>query len=157
VTEVLTSVGALATAAGVIAAFLQLRANGKQARLAFEETLTARYHGLVSALPVWAFFDAELTKDQKDHISGGAILSEFYRYFDLCNEQVYLYQHGRIDEVTWEEWRQGIAGNLCRPSFVWAWEELIRPNVSADFDELRALYSEIRGAAAAPGQYSTAA
>jgi hypothetical protein len=143
VTEVFTAVGSIATAAGVIAAFVQLRLNGKQARFTFEESLIARYHHIVAAMPVWAFFDTELTHEQKAEIAANSTLSAFYRYLDLCNEQIYLRQQQWLDDATWREWRQGIVANLRRPAFRWAWEHLLVDKIGADFGELKGLYAEI--------------
>jgi hypothetical protein len=57
--SILTATGTLLTAIGMGAAVMQLRANGRQARDQFEESLTARYRQLVAELPVWAFFELQ--------------------------------------------------------------------------------------------------
>jgi hypothetical protein len=65
-------------------------------------------------------------------------LDKFYRYFDLSNEQAFLYECGRISSATWKFWRDGIASNLQRPAFSRAWNEVCRRDNSV-FSELRAI------------------
>ena len=63
-------------------------------------------------------------------------LSEFYRYFDLTNNQSFLRQIGRISSKTWWFWADGIRTNLARPAFAASWEEIaLRSN--KDLAELR--------------------
>ena len=61
-----------------------------------------------------------------------------YHYFDLCNEQAFLHNNGRISSKTWLFWREGIASNLARPAFARAWCE-IAARANGDFSELREL------------------
>lgn len=62
---------------------------------------------------------------------------DFYRYFDLSNEQVFLESRGRVSKETWEMWASGIESNMQRPAFVRAWQEVSRKTNNADFSELR--------------------
>jgi hypothetical protein len=131
--EVLTALGTLLTALGVAFAGVQLILNRRQARSQFEDDLTSVYRELVALLPVDAFFDETIASNiVSEH------LSVFYRYFDLCNEQVFLHAKGRVSEETWHEWRSGIIANMRRPAFEAAWSE-IEPHISGDFQELREL------------------
>jgi hypothetical protein len=138
-----SAVGTLLTAAGVAAAVVQLRHNGQQTRRQFEESLTDRYRQLVAELPVWAFFDDELTAEQRAAIDDAETLSSFYRYFDLCNEQAFLHRKGRLDAATWEEWSDGIATNVRREAFKHAWEDKLVGRIGSDFADFRAVYQDI--------------
>ena len=66
---------------------------------------------------------------------------EFYHYFDLSNEQIFLRQIGRISPNTWTYWRDGIKANVARPAFRTAWET-ISIQAPKDFSELRRLLQE---------------
>jgi hypothetical protein len=134
---IIVDIGALATAAGVGIGVWQLRANGRQAVAAFEDSLTAAYRMIAAELPVDVFLNTRLTaKELADH--RGA----FYRYFDLCNEQVFLRSTKRVSKRTWQQWRDGIRTNLNRHAFQTAWQELFAEQTDGDFDELRRLMGD---------------
>lgn len=135
------AVGGAATAPGVLLAWWQLRASRKQARTAFEEDLTSQYRSIAAELPL-----AALLGDPWDEETMKGSLPAFYRYMDLCNEQVFLHERERVRDDTWEEWRQGIEGNFARPAFRHAWEmidERVRGNGHDDFDQLRDFFEQI--------------
>jgi hypothetical protein len=138
-----SALGILLTAAGVIAAVVQLHRNGQQARRQFEESLTDRYRQLVAELPVWAFFDDDLTPEQHAVVNDPKTLSSFYRYFDLCNEQAFLHRQRRLDTATWEEWLDGIVTNVRREAFRHAWEDKLVGHIGSDFGDFRAIYEDV--------------
>jgi hypothetical protein len=86
---------------------LQLRASQRQARAGFEDALNQQYRDLVAALPVEAFLTPPDTTVQE--AAWQPNLATFYRYADLCNEQVFLRQRGRVSRETWNDWRAGIS------------------------------------------------
>jgi hypothetical protein len=130
--EMLTAIGAIGTAAAAFFAAIQLWIGRRRAQTAFEDSLTAAYRDIMGDLPVEAFMRTGLRgKDVQQH------LKAFHRYIDLCNEQVFLRQIGRISGDTWTQWNGGIASNLRKPGFADAWD-LVREE-SDDFDELRRL------------------
>lgn len=131
--EILNAVSSIATAVGVAVAASQLLASRKQAVTTFEDTLSNQYRMLVERFPVEALFGEPL--NQEDQVG---LLPHFYRYFDLCNEQAFLQNHGRISAGTWKNWKEGIVGNMSRPAFAAAWEIVAR-RAGKDFSELRAL------------------
>jgi hypothetical protein len=138
-----SALGILLTAAGVVAAVIQLHWNGQQTRRQFEESLTDRYRQLVAELPVWVFFDDDLAPEQRDVVNDPETLSAFYRYFDLCNEQAFLHRQRRIDAATWEEWLDGIATNVRREAFRYAWEDKLVGRIGSDFGDFRAIYEDV--------------
>src|SRR5262249_12344025 len=116
-----------------------LRRSEDLAQTAFEDSLTREYRALIAGLPADAFYmdeTAELTDELR---------SVFYRYFDLCNEQLYLGRLGRISADTQTQWKDGIKGNITKlPTFTKAWVE-IGGRVPGDFfEDLRELV-ETRG------------
>jgi hypothetical protein len=136
--DYLTGVSSLATAGGVFLAWWQLRATKQQAQSAFEDSLTSQYRDIVHTLPLAAMLGERLSPEELQ-----AGLPAFYRYFDLCNEQVFLRSKGRIRADTWREWTEGINQNLSRPAFRAAWRE-IDGRSDGSFDDLRRLLTTLK-------------
>jgi hypothetical protein len=65
-------------------------------------------------------------------------LPTFFQYFDLSNQQVFLRSNGRIGQVTWREWCEGIRFNLSRTTFHAAWEH-VKERDNEPLNELRGL------------------
>lgn len=131
--EVLSALSSVATAIGVGVAANQLRVTRKLSVTTFEDSLTTQYRQVASNLPLKALLAEQLS--EQEHAEH---LQYFYRYFDLCNEQAFLYKNGRISEKTWEFWKDGILTNLRRPAFAKAWQE-IAYRANDDFSELKFL------------------
>jgi hypothetical protein len=132
--EILSAVANVATAIAVICAAWQLLLSQRQAVTAFEDALAKEYRDIAATLPVKALLGEPLTEEE--HVKS---FDEFYRYFDLCNQQVFLHQTGRVSASTWKFWQEGIASNLRRPAFARAWSE-ISDRSNGDFSELRSLF-----------------
>ena len=128
----LSAVGSLATAAAVFYARGQLKQADIQNRTNFEDEFPREYRQLCQTIPVKAFFGKPLEGEEREQAKHA-----FFRYVDLCNEQVFLRQQGRVSEETWASWRGGIKSNLELPAFKQAWEEIERETSS--FAELRKL------------------
>ena len=129
-------VAAIATAIGVFFAAIQLGHTRNRAVTTFEDSLSSEYREITGRLPTEALLGEILTPDvQKTHFH------EFYRYFDLSNNQIFLRQSGRISKKTWTFWAEGIETNLARPAFAAAWAEISR-RAGSDFSELRRLIAE---------------
>jgi hypothetical protein len=63
-------------------------------------------------------------------------LPTLFHYIDLCNDQAFLHEQGRISTATWRQWREGIEQNFKRPAFQRAWSE-VAAALPDTFDELR--------------------
>jgi hypothetical protein len=131
--ETLSALSNIATAIGVGVAAYQLRITRKQNITAFEDSLSGQYRQIVSTLPLKALLGESLS--DQEHCEH---LQYFYRYIDLCNEQVFLHKSRRISNKTWLFWGDGILTNLSRPAFARAWQEIAN-RAKDDFDELRLL------------------
>lgn len=132
--EVLSALANIATAAALVVAAWQLFLAKGQAITSFEDSFAKEYRELASKLPTKALLGEPLTEDEyKSHFD------EMYHYFDLCNEQAFLYKAGRISNETWVFWKDGIRTNLNRPAFERAWSE-IAARAENDFSELKALF-----------------
>lgn len=133
VIEILSAISNAATAIGVGIAASQLFMARQQATTSFEDALTGQYRLIIERLPVEALFGEQIPPDT--HVG---LLPYFYRYFDLCNEQIFLRRQKRITDKTWENWIDGIKSNMQRPAFAAAWAEIAR-RAEDDFDLLREL------------------
>ena len=131
--EVLSALSSIATAVGVAVAAYQLFITRRQATTTFEDTLNTQYRQAIERLPIEALFGEPLKEQDQS-----GLLPHFYRYFDLCNEQAFLFSLGRVSKKTWKNWEEGIKGNMVRPAFKAAWNEVAR-RAGGDFESLRKL------------------
>jgi hypothetical protein len=135
-TEYIQDLASVATAIGVFFAASQLWYTRSRAITTFEDSLNNEYRRITNGLPTEALLGDGLTPDGKS-----AHLRDFYAYFDLTNNQVFLRQIRRISKKTWEFWAEGIQTNLARPAFAECWAE-ISQRAGSDFSELRRLIAE---------------
>jgi hypothetical protein len=131
--EVVGLLSGIATTVGVPVAAWQLVLAKRQGVTSFEDSVVKEYRELAASLPTKALLGEPLSPEEQQ-----AALDEFYRYFDLCNHQVFLRQQKRITNKTWIFWRDGILSNMKRPAFAAAWAD-ISSRANGDFSELRAL------------------
>jgi hypothetical protein len=134
--ESIQDVASIATAIGVFFAAFQLWHTRARAITTFEDSLANEYREIIGRLPTEALLGETLTLEVRQ-----VEFHEFYRYFDLTNNQIFLRQIGRISKKTWEFWAEGIQTNLARPAFANTWEE-IGKRAGPDFSELRRLIAE---------------
>lgn len=124
---------AVATAIGFPVAATQLWLSKRQDQARFEDSLTSQYREISSRIPLAALLGEPLPS---------AVLNEhlrvFYEYFDLCNEQAFLAEGGKLRKETWTNWREGMAQHLGRKGFQQAWIALA-PSLDGSFDHLRPL------------------
>lgn len=132
--EILPALANIATATAVGVAAWQLVLTKRQAVTSFEDSFAKEYRDLTSKLPTKALLGEPLNDEEYS-----THFDEMYHYFDLCNEQVFLYKAGRISDETWKFWQDGIKTNLKRSAFERAWSE-IAAKANDDFSELKALF-----------------
>ena len=83
---------------------------------------TGRYSQIMKAVPFEArnphgTFDLDdLPEPERQEV-----LAAVRSYANLCSEELYLYEHGRIDETTWESWKAGIRDTMRTPCFRRGW------------------------------------
>lgn len=135
--EILSAVANLATTAAVIVASRQLVLAKRQAVTSFEDSMAKEYRELAAKIPTKVFLGESLSEDE--YIK---YFDEMYRYFDLCNEQIFLNKAGRISSEAWTFWEDGIRTNLNRPAFMRAWSE-IAAKATNDFAELKELFPPV--------------
>jgi hypothetical protein len=133
--DMLNAGASLATAAGVLVAVVQIRADRQAATTEFEDELDREYREIALALPVEALLGEGLEPELQREA-----LEQFHRYFDLANQQVFLRQAGRITDARWQTWADEIEINLGKPAFKVAWDEIKR-RAPSEFVMLRRLES----------------
>lgn len=126
-------VSGVATASGVPVLIYQLSLSRKQAMTEFADEMVRTYRGIVHALPIGALLGQNLSASEMD-----ASMKDFYRYFDLCNQQTWLRHLGRIEKDTWNQWADGIEAHLKRGAFAAAWQR-IKSRAPSSFSELQLL------------------
>jgi hypothetical protein len=134
--EWLKDIAPIVTAIGVCVGVLQLWNSKRQAVTSFEDELANEYRQITGKLPTAALLGEPLSAELLN-----MHLPDFYRYFDLTNNQIFLRKAGRISKPTWKFWVDGIKTNLARPAFVTSWQSIAKRS-NGDFSELRQLISE---------------
>ena len=124
------AIGSCATALAVGVAAVQIYYATRQEKTEFEDALTKEYREILVQLPTAVLLQREGAEEEVDRC-----FPLFYRYIDLCNEQVFLRRKGRIRKSTWGDWCEGIQSNLQKRGFREAWERIKLETTS--FEELR--------------------
>ncbi|EMA18598.1 hypothetical protein [Haloarcula argentinensis] len=129
---ILQTVGSLLTGLGAAFVFLQFRQQNMQFVTEFEDGLTKEYREIVQDLPVKVRASEDVDWEQNKQ--------DIYRYIDLCNEQIFLRQNGRVSKETWKSWQEGMESNIQEGVFNSGWEN-IKSNTDS-FDELKRVEKE---------------
>ena len=126
-------IASLATALGVGIAAWQLWASRKIAQTSFEDSLDQQYRKIVMQIPVDALLGRAIPDEERRKVR-----EIIYNYLDLCNEQAYLRNKGRITDARWNEWKQGMENNIKKPAFKEVWDE-VKGEVPTTFSSLKEL------------------
>ena len=132
----LGEVASVATAVGVVLVAAQLVLGRVQTRTALEDELTREYREIAPTLTAAAFFDCQ---DAACPLPAFRDHSEYVRYLDPSNQQVFLRMQRRVSSKTWRLWSEGIEDNLRRPAFEAAWT-YVRRHSSHSYQELASCY-----------------
>lgn len=133
--DAFTLLSSVATAVGVGIAAYQIWVGRVQSVTQFEDSFAKEYREVAAKIPPRALLGAELTDEEKETRQ---YFDELFRYFDLCNEQIFLRQKNRIRPETWVFWCDGMRSNFKKPAFQWAWAE-IETTKTTEYSELRRL------------------
>lgn len=134
--QIISLVTGVATAIGVFFAAIQLRFSQENETTHFEDDMAREYREIIQRIPTRALLGETLSEEEFKQS-----FDEFYRYFSLSNEQVFLWNTGRIRPKTWAHWRVGIRSNLGRPAFRKAWDEIKGRVPESEFGGLRRVES----------------
>jgi hypothetical protein len=124
ITNIIGACGFILTFASIIVIIYELKKKNEYTKLDFFEEYTKRYSEIMLNLPNCVheqYFDYEQHSEQTENI-----LRYMRAYFDLCSEELYLYQQNRIDKYVWENWEEGIKMALQKEAFRIAWEKLYK-------------------------------
>ena len=120
---------AVASVATVIVAVIALAVAVKgvrdQLRVSVFLTYTDRYAKVMRGVP----FDSRrpgsnyrlASRPNDERIR---VLEAFREYFNLCSEEIWLHDQGRIDNDTWKVWERGMRQVAMFPYFLEVWEAL---------------------------------
>jgi hypothetical protein len=127
------AVANVAIPCGIVIAIWQVVDSRRQAGLNFEDQFAREYRDVIESLPAEALLGRKLSKEDQAESR-----KSFFRYFDLCNHQAFMFEKSRINEQAWSEWVDGIRDNMRLPAFERAWTEIkaARPD---SFEGLRRL------------------
>ena len=117
--EAISAISNFVMAFGVFLAYAQLRMTQRLSQLNFEDQFSKEYRELCTQFPAEVLLGKEITDAEYK-----TLFDEFYRYFDLSNQQIILRQRNRIGKIVWDEWCSGIQSNMSTPAFQRAWGEL---------------------------------
>lgn len=131
--EILNAAAAIFTCAGVIFGGLQLWLSRIDNVSQFEDSFAKEYRDLINRWPANVLLGQKITDAENEKS-----FDEMIRYFDLCNEQIFLRQKDRVRSKTWGYWREGMSSNFSKPAIAWAWNHLTELN-TVDYVELRKL------------------
>jgi len=124
----------------VVLTWQQIRLVRKQATTTFEDNLTAQYRRIMENIPTDIWLGSQLkTLDKERQLQ---CRDAIYRYIDLSNEQAFLHTKKRVTDEAWNEWSQGIKGNMELPAFKEVWGEVAQ-KYPGSFKELRAVVSQV--------------
>lgn len=120
---------ALASVAGVIVAIatvvVALRSVRNQLWLQTFSEYTRRYSEIVRELPSEARRPGgRFVFDELDGEEQGRVLNIARAYLNLCSEEYFLHDRGRIDDETWAIWRAAIVEVLRAPWIQATWTVL---------------------------------
>lgn len=134
VPQVVQAVASLATVALVYLTWQQIGLVRKQATTTFEDSLTAQYRRIMENIPTDIWLGSQLETLDKE--TQGRCRDAIYRYLDLSNEQTFLHTKKRVTDEAWNEWIEGIEGNMELPAFKEVWAEVAQ-KCPDNFKELR--------------------
>jgi len=132
----ISAIAAVVSVVGILLAYSQLRLSRKVAQLHFEDGLSREFREIAAKLPKVALMGGSIPDNERDQY-----FDEFFRYFDLCNEQTFLRMKSRVCTATWNNWRSGIRAMLGRTAFKDAWQ-VVLGYPRHGFDELARLITE---------------
>jgi len=115
--------GLIGVLIAAITLIVTLRGIRDQLWLSTFSQYTARYSDVMEDLP----FDARDPNGAFDLTSQPPqdrerILGAVRKYANLCSEELYLHQRGRVDRETWAIWKTGIRDTMRTPCFRQGWE-----------------------------------
>lgn len=116
---------AVTSVIGIIIIIYQLHQANKLAVAQFEDGFDQQYRELMKEIPVPVILGNTVGVTEYPPVR-----ELIFNYYDLCNEQCFMYRRGRISERTWQSWVSGMRNNFSKPVF----EKVLREIYNYDND-----------------------
>jgi hypothetical protein len=129
--EEINFISGIATSLGVILILLQLGQTSKIEKTRFENEMVMRYIRIINLITFEIMYLDESEKYFDEEVKRK--LDEFYKYFDLTNQELYLITNDEIRKKTAEEWIKGIKELMGLASFSKAWELIVKKTGEGSF------------------------
>ncbi len=136
------AVASIATFGGFAYGGLQLRMARSLVSAQFEQQFNERYRLVIARVPLESMLGESSVYDPSNDAQQ-QVRRAFYDYFELCEEQLFYKDSGKVSNSTWNEWRVGIESNFMLPAFRSAWEDLSAA-CPEQFSNLRILIDEFQ-------------
>jgi hypothetical protein len=119
--DVLSSLTVLILFAGLVLGIWELRGLADEQSLVVFTKYTERYSDIVDNLPNAVYSSASVFDQPLDDEKREVVMKAMRRFFDLCSEEFYLNQEGRIKSKVWDLWKVGMKYHMSSKSFQDAW------------------------------------
>ncbi len=117
-------VGVVVSAGAIV---ITLRSVRDQLRLHAFMEYTRRYSEITKRVPSqWRDPSTRRSLEALEDDERGSILNSAREYLNLCSEEFFLHDQGRIDDETWTIWTQGIVQTVGLPWIRESWD-VLRP------------------------------
>jgi hypothetical protein len=113
----------IAASIGIIYGAIQIFQNKKLRNVEFENTINDEYRSIIKEIPWDVFVGKEL--ENNEHYKR---MDDYYRYFDLSNNEIILRMNKRISYKMWKEWESGIKDFLKKIEIEKAYNEIVLNN-----------------------------
>ena len=121
-TDILVVCGIATVIVAMVAVFIEIKGVRDQLWLHTFAEYTRRYSEIAEKLPSESrhpegHFSLEgLSQDRRDEIMNAA-----RAYLNLCSEEFYLHDRGRVDDETWGIWQEGMQATFKLPWIQQTW------------------------------------
>lgn len=138
--EIAAIIELLAVIIGVIGIFAGFKSVNNQMFIQIFSDYTKRYSEIMDLVPHNARSSTKLSDLNSSEQE--KFVKAIRKYMNLCSEELFLANTGRLDPETWEMWKTGIEATLNDyPSFGEVWEQL-KPEYDY-YPEFQQLMSEL--------------
>lgn len=103
---------------------------------------TRRFQTILAQLPWQVVFSNARGDDIKNAGERERVGGLLHAYFDLCAEQLFLFEAGMIPAPVWAQWKLGMAGMFKLPAVGDAWS---RVSEVVRYNDLKALLQSMTG------------
>jgi len=133
ITEIINTIGQVATAIAVFVAIWAIWQNGqinrKQANMQVFLTYTDRFDKIMQSFPANAF-QARYNLDDANLPQSKELTLAVIKYLNMTSEEYYLYRCDYLDKAVWQIWETEIKRTLCSQLIRREWPKVEHEYVS---------------------------